>query len=244
MRPAHIHFLISAPGYRELVTALYIAGDEHLEDDVVFGASGDLVAEVKDSDPASPDQGRAQHPLRLQPRARERGRPARRPRRRRSGRHHRRQRQGDDALRRAAPGDAAPPSSRRRAVPRGPLPRASEHAQSTPPRVILGLVPRTHGAAYCASRSALLARAALDCLGDRSKLKAWILGSSAEDDSAKRAGREAHRLMKAPPFAYVRAASLADAFKLWSAAGPRPSCWPAGRRCWRRSPFGCPSPAR
>src|SRR5262249_54104321 len=56
-RPAHIHFLISAPGYRELVTALYVAGDEHLEDDVVFGASGDLVAEVKDSDPASPIKG-------------------------------------------------------------------------------------------------------------------------------------------------------------------------------------------
>ena len=54
MRPAHIHFLISAPGYRELTTALYIAGDEHLEDDVVFGASGDLVAEIKASDPASP----------------------------------------------------------------------------------------------------------------------------------------------------------------------------------------------
>jgi hydroxyquinol 1,2-dioxygenase len=57
MRPAHIHFLISAPGYRELVTALYIAGDDHLDDDVVFGASGDLVAEVKDNDPASPIPG-------------------------------------------------------------------------------------------------------------------------------------------------------------------------------------------
>jgi hydroxyquinol 1,2-dioxygenase len=57
MRPAHVHFLISAVGYRELVTALYIAGDEHLEDDVVFGASGDLVAEVKNNDPASPVKG-------------------------------------------------------------------------------------------------------------------------------------------------------------------------------------------
>ena len=56
-RPAHIHFLIAAPGYRELVTALYLAGDEHLEDDVVFGASGDLVVEVKASDPASPVKG-------------------------------------------------------------------------------------------------------------------------------------------------------------------------------------------
>jgi protocatechuate 3,4-dioxygenase beta subunit len=57
MRPAHIHFLIAAPGYRELVTALYIAGDEHLDDDVVFGASGDLVAEVKDGDPSCPIKG-------------------------------------------------------------------------------------------------------------------------------------------------------------------------------------------
>ena len=57
MRPAHIHFLVGAPGYRELVTALYFAGDEHLEDDVVFGASGDLVADVKDDDPACPIKG-------------------------------------------------------------------------------------------------------------------------------------------------------------------------------------------
>jgi protocatechuate 3,4-dioxygenase beta subunit len=57
MRPAHIHFLISALGYRELVTALYIAGDRHLEDDVVFGASGDLVADIKSDDPACPIRG-------------------------------------------------------------------------------------------------------------------------------------------------------------------------------------------
>ena len=57
MRPAHIHFLISAPGYRELVTALYLAGDAYLEDDVVFGASGDLVVEEKAGDPACPVGG-------------------------------------------------------------------------------------------------------------------------------------------------------------------------------------------
>jgi hydroxyquinol 1,2-dioxygenase len=54
MRPAHIHFLISAPGFRELVTALYLAGDAHLEDDVVFGASGDLVVHERTGDPACP----------------------------------------------------------------------------------------------------------------------------------------------------------------------------------------------
>jgi hydroxyquinol 1,2-dioxygenase len=57
MRPAHIHFLISAPGYRELVTALYLAGDTHLDDDVVFGASADLVAQVNEGDPACPIKG-------------------------------------------------------------------------------------------------------------------------------------------------------------------------------------------
>jgi catechol 1,2-dioxygenase/hydroxyquinol 1,2-dioxygenase len=57
MRPAHIHFLISAPGYRELTTALYIAGDPHLDDDVVFGASADLVAEIKANDPTCPIRG-------------------------------------------------------------------------------------------------------------------------------------------------------------------------------------------
>ena len=57
MRPAHIHFLISAPGYRELVTALYLEGDEHLEDDVVFGASADLVVREAQNDPNCPIQG-------------------------------------------------------------------------------------------------------------------------------------------------------------------------------------------
>jgi protocatechuate 3,4-dioxygenase beta subunit len=54
MRPAHIHFLVSAPGYRELVTALYVKGDAHIADDVVFGSSADLVAELKHNDPACP----------------------------------------------------------------------------------------------------------------------------------------------------------------------------------------------
>jgi len=57
MRPAHIHFLVSAPGYRELVTALYVKGDAHIVDDVVFGSSADLVAELRDSDAACPLKG-------------------------------------------------------------------------------------------------------------------------------------------------------------------------------------------
>ncbi len=53
-RPAHIHFVISAPGYRELVTALYVAGDEHLDSDTVFGVSESLIVSVNKNDPNSP----------------------------------------------------------------------------------------------------------------------------------------------------------------------------------------------
>jgi protocatechuate 3,4-dioxygenase beta subunit len=42
-RPAHIHFMISAPGYRTLVTHLFIEGDEYLETDAVFGVKPSLV---------------------------------------------------------------------------------------------------------------------------------------------------------------------------------------------------------
>ncbi len=56
-RPSHIHFLIGAPGYRELVTALYTYGDEHLESDTVFGVTDSLVVHVNEDDPNSPIPG-------------------------------------------------------------------------------------------------------------------------------------------------------------------------------------------
>ena len=54
MRPAHIHFLISSPGFREMVTALYLADDVHLADDCVFGAHGDLVVAIVDNQAGCP----------------------------------------------------------------------------------------------------------------------------------------------------------------------------------------------
>src|SRR5258708_5730238 len=57
MRPAHIHFLVGAPGYRELVTALYLRDDPHLADDVVFGSSGDLAVDIVEADPNCPIKG-------------------------------------------------------------------------------------------------------------------------------------------------------------------------------------------
>jgi hydroxyquinol 1,2-dioxygenase len=47
-RPAHIHFLIGAPGYRELVTALYLGYDQYVDSDTVFGVSRSLVVEPKE----------------------------------------------------------------------------------------------------------------------------------------------------------------------------------------------------
>jgi hydroxyquinol 1,2-dioxygenase len=57
MRPAHIHFLVGAPGYRELVTALYLRDDPHLADDVVFGSSDDLAVGIVPHDPNCPIPG-------------------------------------------------------------------------------------------------------------------------------------------------------------------------------------------
>ncbi|MDH2384484.1 intradiol ring-cleavage dioxygenase [Bradyrhizobium sp. CER78] len=44
-RPAHIHFMISAPGYQKLVTHIFAEGDAYLETDVVFGVKDSLVRE-------------------------------------------------------------------------------------------------------------------------------------------------------------------------------------------------------
>jgi hydroxyquinol 1,2-dioxygenase len=43
MRPAHIHFAISAPGYHGVVTHLFQKGDEYIENDVVYGVKAPLV---------------------------------------------------------------------------------------------------------------------------------------------------------------------------------------------------------
>jgi catechol 1,2-dioxygenase/hydroxyquinol 1,2-dioxygenase len=56
-RPAHIHFLIGAPGYREVVTALYLADDKYIDSDVVFGVSNALVITPRENDPDSPVPG-------------------------------------------------------------------------------------------------------------------------------------------------------------------------------------------
>ena len=45
-RPAHIHFFVTAPGYRKLTTQINIDGDKYLHDDFAFGTRDDLIPKV------------------------------------------------------------------------------------------------------------------------------------------------------------------------------------------------------
>jgi catechol 1,2-dioxygenase len=45
-RPAHIHFFVTAPGYRQLTTQINIDGDKYLHDDFAFGTRDDLIPAV------------------------------------------------------------------------------------------------------------------------------------------------------------------------------------------------------
>ena len=50
-RPAHIHFIVSAPGYETLVSQIFVKGDKQIEEDAVFTASEKMVGDfTKDGD--------------------------------------------------------------------------------------------------------------------------------------------------------------------------------------------------
>jgi protocatechuate 3,4-dioxygenase beta subunit len=44
-RPAHVHFIISAPGYQTLTTHLFVNGDQYLDSDTVFGVKDSLIVD-------------------------------------------------------------------------------------------------------------------------------------------------------------------------------------------------------
>ena len=52
-RPAHIHFFVSAPGYRKLTTQINIETDPHLWDDFAFGTRDGLVPPIKTNSDAA-----------------------------------------------------------------------------------------------------------------------------------------------------------------------------------------------
>ena len=46
-RPAHLHFLGYKPGYKTLITQIFVDDDEHLETDVVFGVTRHLIGDYR-----------------------------------------------------------------------------------------------------------------------------------------------------------------------------------------------------
>jgi len=66
MRPAHVHFLVNAPGHEPLITHVFIDGDKYIDSDVVFGVKDELIAKVeKRSDATMPDGKKAEAPWHL-----------------------------------------------------------------------------------------------------------------------------------------------------------------------------------
>lgn len=49
-RPAHMHFLITAPGYQRLITHTFVAGDPYLESDAVFAVKAPLITRFQERD--------------------------------------------------------------------------------------------------------------------------------------------------------------------------------------------------
>jgi hydroxyquinol 1,2-dioxygenase len=47
MRPPHLHFVITAPGFRPLVTHLFAKGGKYLDSDAVFGVKRELIVEFR-----------------------------------------------------------------------------------------------------------------------------------------------------------------------------------------------------
>lgn len=62
-RPAHLHFMITAPGYERLVTHVFREGGEYLDSDAVFGVRSSLIAEWVHHEPGiDPDGNQSEAP--------------------------------------------------------------------------------------------------------------------------------------------------------------------------------------
>lgn len=58
-RPAHLHFMIQAPGHRKLVTHIFDRADQYLDSDAVFGVKDELVRDYSEHPPGvAPDGSR------------------------------------------------------------------------------------------------------------------------------------------------------------------------------------------
>jgi hydroxyquinol 1,2-dioxygenase len=58
MRPAHLHFKVDAPGFRTLITHIFVDGTDYLDCDAVFGVKESLVVPFTDHGPGAAPDGR------------------------------------------------------------------------------------------------------------------------------------------------------------------------------------------
>ncbi len=62
-RPAHVHAIVSAPGYEKVATHLFVEGDAYLDSDAVFGVKHSLVVDFKPHlEGPTPDGGKSAAP--------------------------------------------------------------------------------------------------------------------------------------------------------------------------------------
>ena len=65
-RPAHVHFMIDAPGFRRLVTHVFVDGDQYLDSDAVFGVKHSLIDPYAEEPPGrAPDGTLMEQPYRV-----------------------------------------------------------------------------------------------------------------------------------------------------------------------------------
>ncbi|HVZ22322.1 MAG TPA: dioxygenase [Vicinamibacterales bacterium] len=53
-RPAHVHLMVVKPGYKTLISQIYMPDDPHIDDDVQFGVRRELIADLVRHDEPSP----------------------------------------------------------------------------------------------------------------------------------------------------------------------------------------------
>ncbi len=58
MRPAHVHFMVTADGHETVTTHVFADGDPYLDSDAVFGVKSELVAPVVRDEPGRAPDGR------------------------------------------------------------------------------------------------------------------------------------------------------------------------------------------
>ena len=64
-RPAHLHFIVAAPGYRPVTTHVFVDGSPYLDSDAVFGVKDSLVRPVPEvDDPARAAEAGLPNPFR------------------------------------------------------------------------------------------------------------------------------------------------------------------------------------